>query len=74
QRVDVVVYRGNTVFAQYTKADMMTKTTVHTVRLDDKLTQRLDDEAKRQRMATGDSVTKADVIRAALVEFLKAKG
>ena len=48
----------------------MTTTTVHTVRLPADLTQRLESEASRQRKATGDAVTKADIIRAALVEYL----
>lgn len=47
--------------------------TVHTVRLDDDLTKRLEAEAKRQRQATGDAVTKADIIRAALLEYLGRK-
>lgn len=52
----------------------MTTTTVHTVRLTPELTQRLESEAKRQRQATGDAVTKADIIRAALEHYLATKG
>lgn len=49
---------------------MMTTTTVHTIRLSPELTRRVDEEAQRQRKATGDAVTKADVIRAALEKYL----
>lgn len=53
---------------------MTTTTTVHTVRLSPELTQRLEAEASRQRKATGDAVTKADIMRAALEHYLARKG
>jgi len=52
----------------------MTKTTVHTVRLSPELTAKLDAEAVRRRKTTGEAVTKADVIRDALIHYLTAHG
>jgi len=46
----------------------MTKT--HTVKMDERLSAMLEDEAKRQRMATGEKITKSDVIRQALEQYL----
>jgi len=47
---------------------LMTKT--HTVKMDERLSAMLEDEAKRQRMATGEKITKSDVIRQALERYL----
>lgn len=47
--------------------------TVHTVRLNDDLTRRIEAEAKRRRKATGEAVTKADIIRTALEDYLGKK-
>ena len=52
----------------------MTDRTTHTVRLSADLAQRLEAEAARQRKATGDAVTKADIIRAALETYLARQG
>lgn len=51
----------------------MTTTTVHTVRLDKHLTKLVDDEAKRRRLASGENVSKADIIREALDKYLGKK-
>lgn len=48
-------------------------TTVHTVRLDDRLTKLVDDEAKRRRLASGENVSKADIMREALEAYLCKK-
>lgn len=48
----------------------MTERTTHTVRLDAAMTKQLNEEVRRQRMASGDDVKKSDVIRQALEQYL----
>lgn len=51
----------------------MTQTTTHTVKLDERQSKMLHDEVRRQRMATGDDVSKAEVLRQALEHYLGKK-
>jgi hypothetical protein len=60
---------GHHVYMNTRKHKPMTTTTL-TVRVSVDLAARLEEEARRQRLETGDNIGRADLIRAALNDYL----